>query len=37
SVFRWINRYNTWRRHSSLDHMTPIAYEQRSVTLAVAA
>ncbi|MFF2149709.1 IS3 family transposase, partial [Kitasatospora sp. NPDC058190] len=31
SVFRWINRYNTWRRHSSLDHMTPIAYEQRSV------
>lgn len=37
AVFRWINRYNTWRRHSALDHMTPIAYEQRSVTLATAA
>ncbi|MEV7027985.1 integrase core domain-containing protein, partial [Kitasatospora sp. NPDC093558] len=37
AVFRWINRYNTWRRHSALDHMSPIAYEQRSVTLTAAA
>ncbi|MBV6703037.1 hypothetical protein KV557_39100 [Kitasatospora aureofaciens] len=36
-MFRWINRYNTRRRHPGLDHMTPIAYEQRSVTLGIAA
>jgi transposase InsO family protein len=27
AVFRWITRYNTWRRHSAIGHLTPIAYE----------
>ncbi|WP_425461118.1 integrase core domain-containing protein [Kitasatospora atroaurantiaca] len=27
AVFRWAHRYNTVRRHSSLGHRSPIAYE----------
>ncbi|GGZ98286.1 hypothetical protein GCM10010371_67560 [Streptomyces subrutilus] len=26
-AFRWLNRYNTRRRHSRLGHRSPIAYE----------
>ena len=37
AVFRWVTRYNTGRRHSRLGHISPIAFEQRSVTLAAAA
>lgn len=37
AVFRWATRYNTWRRHSALGQHSPIAYEQRSTTLALAA
>jgi transposase InsO family protein len=37
SVFRWITRYNTRRRHSALNYLSPIEFEQRSVTLALAA
>jgi transposase InsO family protein len=37
AVFRWVTRYNTRRRHSTLGQISPIAYEQRSVTLAAAA
>lgn len=37
AVFRWATRYNTRRRHSRLDQISPIAYEQRSTTLATAA
>ncbi len=36
-VFRWITRYNTCRRHSALNYLSPIEFEQRSVTLALAA
>jgi transposase InsO family protein len=35
--FRWITRYNTRRRHSSIDQVSPIAFEQRAVTLTAAA
>ena len=37
AVFRWVTRYNTRRRHSALGQISPIAYEQRSITLAAAA
>ncbi|MFB7053378.1 IS3 family transposase [Streptomyces vinaceus] len=37
AVFRWATRYNTRRRHSGLGQISPIAYEQRSTTLATAA
>lgn len=37
SVFRWVTRYNTRRRHSALGQQSPITYEQRSTTLAIAA
>ena len=31
-TFRWLNRYNTRRRHSRLGHRSPIAYETASET-----
>ncbi|WP_157596645.1 IS3 family transposase [Streptacidiphilus rugosus] len=37
AVFRWVTRYNTRRRHSSLGQISPVTYEQRSTTLVVAA
>ncbi|WP_329536770.1 IS3 family transposase (plasmid) [Streptomyces sp. NBC_01450] len=37
AVFRWATRYNTRRRHSRLGQISPIAFEQRSTTLAAAA
>lgn len=37
AVFRWVTRYNTRRRHSSIGQISPIAYEQRSITLTTAA
>jgi transposase InsO family protein len=38
AVFRWLNRYNTWRRHSANGQLSPVAYEQRqSATLTLAA
>jgi transposase InsO family protein len=37
AVFRWATRYNTRRRHSRLGQISPIAFEQRSTTLASAA
>lgn len=37
AVSRWVTRYNTRRRHSSLGQISPITYEQRSTTLATAA
>ncbi len=29
-VFRWISFYNLRRRHSTLDHLSPIQFEQRT-------
>jgi transposase InsO family protein len=29
SVFAWIIRYNTRRRHSSLGYLSPVDYEQQ--------
>ncbi len=37
AVFRWITRYNTRRRHSTLGQICPVEFEQRSATLATAA
>ncbi|MDI9884642.1 IS3 family transposase [Streptomyces sp. HNM0645] len=37
AVFRWTTRYNTRRRHSANGQQAPIAYEQRSATLRLAA
>ncbi|MFE4723763.1 integrase core domain-containing protein, partial [Streptomyces sp. NPDC056728] len=37
AVFRWITRYNTRRRHSAIGQVSPIAFEQRMVTLTTAA
>jgi transposase InsO family protein len=37
AVFRWITRYNTRRRHSRLGQQSPVAYEQRSATITLAA
>ena len=30
AVFKWITRYNTRRRHSTLGYLSPIDYEQQS-------
>ncbi|MFD6064466.1 IS3 family transposase [Rhodococcus wratislaviensis] len=37
AVFRWITRYNTRRRHSTLGQICPVEFERRSATLATAA
>jgi transposase InsO family protein len=37
SVFRWITRYNTRHRHSSIGQISPITFEPRTVTLSTAA
>lgn len=41
TVFRWLTRYNTQRRHSANGQLSPTAYEQRhqqkSATLTLAA
>lgn len=37
SVFRWIARYNTRRRHSANGQRAPIDYEQQSATLTLVA
>jgi len=38
AVFHWLNRYNTWRRHSANGQASPTAYEQqRSATPTLAA
>ncbi|MBA4865267.1 transposase [Streptomyces sp. PSKA54] len=37
AVFRWTTRYNTRRRHSANGQLAPIAYEQQSATLTLAA
>lgn len=37
TVFRWLARYNTWRRHSANGQLSPVDYERRSSTLALAA
>ncbi|MBK6017422.1 IS3 family transposase [Streptomyces sp. MBT53] len=37
TVFRWTTRYNTRRRHSANGQQAPIAYEQQSATLTLAA
>lgn len=41
TVFRWLTRYNTRRRHSANGQLSPVAYEhqhqQRSTTLMLAA
>jgi transposase InsO family protein len=29
SVFAWLTRYNTRRRHSSLGYLSPVDYEQQ--------
>lgn len=36
-VEAWIGDYNTVRRHSSLGQISPIDYEQRQASLALAA
>lgn len=30
AVFKWITRYNTRRRHSTLSYLSPIDYEQQT-------
>jgi len=37
AVFKWITRYNTRRRHSTLSYLSPIDYEQKSVKVLDAA
>lgn len=37
TVFRWINRYNTRRRHSTLGQVSPITYEQHTAKLPLSA
>jgi transposase InsO family protein len=37
AVFKWITRYNTRRRHSRLNYLSPIAYERQSITVPLAA
>ncbi|MFC3549207.1 IS3 family transposase [Nonomuraea ferruginea] len=31
AVFRWITRYNTRRRHSTIGYLSPIDYEQQTI------
>ncbi|MYV99328.1 transposase [Streptomyces sp. SID3343] len=31
-VFSWLARYNHRRRHSALGHISPIEFEQRTIT-----
>ncbi|MFD8396631.1 integrase core domain-containing protein [Streptomyces sp. NPDC059680] len=37
AVFRRLGIYNHQRRHSTISYLAPIAFEQRSTTLAIAA
>ncbi|MGW1867053.1 transposase [Streptomyces mauvecolor] len=37
AVFRRLGFYNHQRRHSTIGHLAPVAYEQRSTKLAIAA
>ncbi|MEK8174218.1 integrase core domain-containing protein [Streptomyces sp. M19] len=37
AVFRWVGFYNHRRRHSTISYLAPVAFEQRSTTLASAA
>jgi transposase InsO family protein len=38
AVFRWIARYNTWRRHKKNGQLSPVAYEaQHAAMLTLAA
>jgi transposase InsO family protein len=37
AVFKWITRYNTRRRHSSLNYLSPINYEQQTDKVLLAA
>lgn len=37
AVFRWLGFYNHRRRHSTIGYLAPVAFEQRSTTLAVVA
>ncbi|MGW2255980.1 transposase [Kitasatospora sp. NPDC001660] len=32
AVFRWLNRYNSWRRHSANGQLSPLAYEHQHET-----
>ena len=29
TVFRWITRYNSWRRHSANGQVSPVEYERQ--------
>lgn len=37
SVFRWLTRYNTRRRHSRNGQLSPVAYEKQSANMTLAA
>ncbi|NKY96616.1 transposase [Nocardiopsis dassonvillei subsp. albirubida] len=37
AVSSWIGRYNTRRRHSANGQLSPLVYEQRAVSLELAA
>lgn len=37
AVFRWLGFYNHRRRHSTIGYLAPVAFEQRSTTLATTA
>ncbi|MDH6711024.1 transposase InsO family protein [Kitasatospora sp. MAA19] len=37
AVFRWLTRFNTWRRHSANGHLSPISYERQSDSMMLAA
>ncbi|MEV5880356.1 hypothetical protein AB0L75_40460 [Streptomyces sp. NPDC052101] len=36
-VFRWLGIHNHRRRHPTIGYLAPVAFEQRSTTLAIAA